>query len=80
MATETWLSVLGWSCVINYGFLVIWGLYFMLGGDWLYRLHNKWFAMSREKFNGIHYSLMGTLKILVLVFNLAPYLALRIVG
>jgi hypothetical protein len=80
MTTESLLGVLGWCCVINYFFLLVWWLYFMVGGDWMYGLHNRWFAMSRERFNATHYSLMGTLKILVLVFNLAPYLALRIVG
>lgn len=43
------------------------------------RLHTKWFRPSPEKFDAIHYSLMGVFKIGVIVFNLVPYLALRIV-
>lgn len=80
MTSDELLAVLGWSCVINYGILLIWWLFYVTAGDWMYNLHNKWFAIGREKFNVTHYSMMGTFKLLIMVFNLAPYLALRIVA
>jgi len=48
--------------------------------DWMYRMHSKWFNIPVEKFDAIHYSGMAIFKIAILVFNLVPYLALRIVG
>jgi len=48
--------------------------------DWMYRFHSKWFKISVEKFDAIHYGGMALFKTAVLLFNLVPYLALRIVG
>jgi len=71
------LQFLGWCSLIYIAFLLIWALFFIGGGNWLYNLHRKWFAISIENFNLIHYSLMGFFKILLLVFFLVPYLVLR---
>ena len=49
-------------------------------GDWIYRIHSKWFSISRETFNVAIYSFLGLYKIFILVFNLIPYVALLIVG
>jgi hypothetical protein len=38
------------------------------------------FPMPRETFNVIIYSFLGLFKVLFLVFNVVPYLALLIVG
>ena len=79
MAAETIRDVLGWCTVINLGLLLWWFLFFMLAHDWMYRVHGKWFKLSVEKFDGLHYAGMAFFKICVFVFNLVPYLALRIV-
>ena len=39
----------------------------------------KWFPIPRETFNVAIYSLLGFYKIVILVFNLVPYVALLIV-
>jgi|TARA_B110000263_G_scaffold213058_1_gene196858 hypothetical protein len=44
----------------------------------VYRFHARYFELPVQKFNEIHYAGMAALKILILVFNLAPYLALRL--
>ena len=49
-------------------------------GRWLKILTSKWFKISVETFDAIHYSGMALFKTAVFLFNLAPYLALRIVG
>jgi len=46
----------------------------------MYRFHSKWFNLSVDKFDAIHYAGMALFKTAILLFNLAPYLALRIVG
>jgi hypothetical protein len=79
MTAEIVRNVLGWSALINYGVLVVWFLFFVLGHDWMYRVHTKFFALSVEKFDSAHYASMAFFKLLVLVFNLVPYLAMRIV-
>jgi hypothetical protein len=51
-----------------------------LGHAWLFRLHGRWFQLSEERFDAIHYTGMAVYKIGVLLFNLAPYVALVIIG
>ena len=80
MTLELLRNALGWCTVINFGVLILWLLYLTLARDWTYRLHRRWFKISEETFNAIHYGGMGLFKIGVWLFNLVPYLALRIVG
>ena len=80
MTMEMFRAVLGWCAIINMGLLLWWFLFMMFGGDFVYRLHGKWFPMPRERFNAIHYAGIMCFKLAVFVFNIVPYLALRIVG
>ena len=80
MTVEIIRDVLAWCSVINVGLLLFWWLWFMLGHDFIYRFHGKWFKLSMERFDAIHYTLIGIFKIGIFLFNIVPYLALRIVG
>jgi hypothetical protein len=77
---ESIRAVLAWCSVIDIGLLLCWFLFFSLAHDWMYRFHTKWFNLSVEKFDAIHYAGMALLKLGILLFNLVPYLAMRIVG
>jgi hypothetical protein len=63
--------------VINYGILLLWFLAFWFGHDWMFRLYSRWFQLSKERFDSIHYASMAGYKIGILLFCLAPYIALR---
>lgn len=80
MSLEVVRSALAWCSVIDIVVLLVWFLVFAVARDWLYRLHGKWFPMPVEKFNAIHYGSMALFKCGILLFNLVPYLALRIVA
>jgi hypothetical protein len=80
MTIEIIRDVLGWCAVINIGLLLWWFLFLTLAHDWYYRFHSKWFNFSVDKFDAIHYAGMALFKIGILLFNLVPYFALRIVG
>ena len=69
-------EILLWSIVINYGILMIWFGVFSLAHDWLFRLHNRWFKLSNETFDAIHYGSMAMYKIGIMLLNLVPLLAL----
>ena len=73
-------KTLAWCSVINIGLLLWWFLFFVQAHDWMYRFHSKWFKVSVEEFDAIHYRYMALFKASILLFNLAPYFALRIVG
>lgn len=71
--------MLAWSMVINYIILLIWFIAFISAHDWMRDLHGRWFRLSPDQFDFAHYMGMSIFKIGVMLFNLAPYLALRIV-
>ncbi|MCK5092760.1 MAG: hypothetical protein KAR30_09560 [Gammaproteobacteria bacterium] len=80
MTVEITRDVLGWCSVINMGLLLWWFLFFTLAHDLVYRIHGKWFNLSVDRFDSIHYAGMAFFKISIILFNIVPYLALRIVG
>ncbi len=73
-------NALLWCFIINIGILLWWFLFFTLAHDWVYRFHGKWFKLSVEKFDMIHYAGMAFFKICIFVFNIVPYFAICIVG
>jgi len=62
------------------GILLWWFLFIALAHDWVYRMHSKWFKISEEKFDAIHYAGISFFKVTIFAFNIVPYLALCIVG
>jgi hypothetical protein len=69
-----------WCTVINYGILLVWFLFFILAHDWMYQFHGRWFHLSVEQFDMLHYAGMSIYKLGILLLNLVPYIALRICG
>ena len=68
------------STLLNYAIVTVWFLVFVYGHEALYRLHTRWFRLSPQDFDKIHYSAMAIYKIGVLLLNLVPLIALAIVG
>src|SRR6266536_6652468 len=64
-----------WCAVINYGVLLVWFLFFILARDFMHRLHGRWFQLSRQQFDIIHYAGMGIFKLGIILLNLVPYVA-----
>jgi hypothetical protein len=80
MTIQTVRAFLMWCFVINSGFLVVWLLMFLAGRDWIYRMHSRWFRLSEERFDSIHYMGMAIYKLAIFLFFGVPFLALLIVG
>jgi len=53
------LNLLGWCSLIYTIVLFAWILFLSIARNWIYKLHSKWLAISEEKFDVIHYSLIG---------------------
>lgn len=80
MDIETVRAFFMWCTIVNGALLVLSFLICASAGDWVYRVHSKWFPIPREAFNVAIYSFIGLFKMFVLAFNLVPYVALLIVG
>lgn len=77
MTPEMLRTLLGWSTLLNLVVLLYWFCAFVFLRDWIYRFHGRWFRLTPERFDAIHYSGMACYKIAILLLNLIPYLALR---
>jgi len=69
-----------WCSVINGGLLALWVLLLMFAPDLVYRTQYRWFPLSKESFAETMYRFLGIYKLLFLMFNLVPWLALKLIG
>jgi hypothetical protein len=79
MSIETLRTFLLWSTIINYGLITLWFLLFIALRGPIFRLHSTWFSLSEERFSTLMYQGMMFYKIGVMLFNLAPLIALYII-
>lgn len=68
-----------WCTVIDFGLLIVGVLIITLGHDWVYRLSGQLFHLTIEQFDAINYAWVVLFKTGIILFNLVPYIALRIV-
>lgn len=80
MPVDTLRDVFFWCAVVNYGVLIGWFVALVAAHGSLYRLHARWFQLSIAQFDAIHYSAMAAYKLGILLLNVAPYVAIRIVS
>ena len=78
MTIEDLTRFLAWCSLVNMVFLFLWWAGFVAARDRIYALHTRWFRLSEERFDAVHYSGMALWKMLFLVLNLVPYLVLRL--
>lgn len=64
--------------LINYVILLIWFFAFTFAKSWMKKLHRQWFNLSDQNFDAIHYSAMAVYKIGILLLNLVPLIALKL--
>ncbi|MFZ3183614.1 MAG: DUF6868 family protein [Pseudomonas sp.] len=76
MTIEELKALLLCSLGLNYALLLLWFAVFVGAHDWLYRLHGRWFRLSVETFDALHYAGMAVYKIGVILLNLVPLIAL----
>ena len=75
MNPEAIKELLLYSLAFNYTILMIWFGVFSLCHDWMYRLHSRWFNLSAETFDALHYGSMAVYKIGIIMLNIAPLVA-----
>ena len=79
MTIELLQSLLMWCTIINFGILIVWSLFMSLGRRFLSFTQAKMFGVPEDKLAVILYKCLAYYKILVIVFNVVPFIALLIV-
>ena len=68
-----------WCTIINGAWFLFAAMICVFAGGWVFRMQSKWFPISRDTFNVVIYSFFALFKIVFIVFNVVPYVALLIV-
>lgn len=77
---ETLTTFLGWSTIINLGMLVIVALCLAFMRDFMTRFHAKMYGLSEADLARAYFQYLAQYKIAIIVFNLVPYIALKIMA
>ena len=80
MSIETVATFLGWCTVINSIVLLISTVALMSCRKWISKIHAGMFEIDESTLNLCYFRYLANFKILTIVFNLAPYLALKIMA
>ncbi len=80
MDIQTLTTFFMWCTIINGVIFVLSTTMLILAPDFVYRIQSNLFPISRETLNVVIYSFLGLFKIVFLIFNVVPYVALLIIG
>lgn len=80
MDIQTITTFFKWCTIINGSILILWSSLCLLVPEFIFKTQTKWFPIQREPFNLAIFYFLGLFKILYLVFNVTPFLALSITG
>lgn len=77
---QTLTSFFGWCSVINIGVLLVSSILLMLAKGPISSIHSKMFGVSQEALGQTYFQYLGNYKIMIFIFNIVPYIALRILA
>lgn len=77
---ETIREFLGWCSVVNIGMLVISTVMLTIMRNWVVKLHAGTTGVSEAELPRIYIEFLGNYKILIIMFNVVPYIALSIMA
>ena len=81
MITITQLTqFLGWVSVINIGYLLLASIILIFKRGLISNIHMKLFDIEEKELSSTYFSFLSNYKIFTLVFFVAPYIALKIMG
>lgn len=80
MDMEQVTAVFGWMLLINLAVYTLAAVFIVFARDWTARLEARITGVPAEEWPRFFIDYLSRYKVAIMVFNLAPYLALRIVA
>ena len=68
-----------WMTIINIGLLVLSSVLIMILKNVMCKMHGKLFGIKEENVALVAYGYLGMYKVLVLIFNIVPYISLLLI-
>jgi hypothetical protein len=79
MSIEQLTAFFAWSTLINLAFLIFATIWLIAWRKFTLRIHSRLFGVNETDLLNIYIKYLAYYKIAFFVFNLVPYLALRII-
>ena len=80
MDMNTLTLFLGWCSVINIGILVVSTIALVVARGPVSGIHSKLFGVSQSDLAPLYMQYLGNYKIAIILLNIVPYIALRIIA
>ena len=71
-------TFLGWCTVLNMGVLAFAAMFLFIFKGFSINIHSKLTGVSASTLPSLYFSYMANYKISILIFNLVPYVALKL--
>jgi len=73
-------ELLGWASVINIAYLFLATLILMFMRGTVSSIHSKMLDIDEKELSSMYFNFLSNYKIMTLVFMVAPYVSLKIMG
>ena len=80
MTIETLTELLGWVSTINIAILLCSTLALISMRGFITKIHSSLFGLDEKDLGRAYFQYLAQYKIAIIVFNIAPYLALKIMS
>lgn len=73
-------SFLGWCTIINIGILVYSFVFITIFQEFTLKIHSKLMKVEATKLPTLYFNYLAFYKVIIIVFNIVPYLALKLLS
>ncbi len=70
----------GWCSILSIGILLYTTIMLSVFKGFAKSMHTKWFGISEEQLDTLYFNFLGHLKLAIIMLNIVPYIALRIIS
>ena len=80
MILENITAILGWTAVVNIAILMVTSISLVSMRGFITGVHSRMFGLDEKDLGRAYFQYLAQYKIAIIVLNIAPYIALRIVA
>ena len=80
MTTSELANFLGWCTLLNFALLIVATMAIVMARQPIAAIHGRMMGLDANDLSKAYFSYVANYKLLIVFFNLVPYLALRIMG
>jgi hypothetical protein len=78
MTTDMITAFLGWCSIINIALISLTSVILIVWKDKISKLHSQLLGLSQEDLNLVYIQYLANYKIAILILNIVPYIALKV--